>query len=132
GVGETAIIEATDLVRRAFAGEPLPIEAVVERLRELATLEDGRAVRERILCGVAGTGRIGDVTRELARSGLPERGLVALTPAEILDGGLPYRRSETAIILDADPGDVPSRYREPDAAARLVSVVGDAVDRDGL
>jgi cyanophycin synthetase len=37
-----------------------------------------------------------------------------------------------AIILDADPVDVPARYRDPERARRLVSVLADAVARDGV
>jgi hypothetical protein len=37
-----------------------------------------------------------------------------------------------AIILDAEPTDVPPRYREPERARRLVSVPCDAVRRGGV
>ena len=35
-------------------------------------------------------------------------------------------------MLDDTPTDVPERYRDPERAARLVSVVADAVDRRGI
>jgi cyanophycin synthetase len=50
----------------------------------------------------------------------------------MLQAGLPYSRSDIAIIMDADLNDVPDRYRESERAQRLVSVVADAVPEDGI
>ncbi|HEV2641177.1 MAG TPA: hypothetical protein VGT98_00645, partial [Candidatus Elarobacter sp.] len=46
--------------------------------------------------------------------------------------GLPYAHSDVAIILDANPTDVPPRYRDTERAARLMSIVADAVPRGGV
>ena len=46
--------------------------------------------------------------------------------------GLPYARSEMAIILDAELTDVPPRYQEEERATQLVNVLADAVERDGM
>jgi hypothetical protein len=35
------------------------------------------------------------------------------------------------VVLDVEPADVPERYRDPELAAQLVSVVADAVPRGG-
>jgi hypothetical protein len=50
----------------------------------------------------------------------------------MLQAGLPYSRSDIAIILDADLTDVPERYQQAERAQRLVSVVADAVPSDGV
>ena len=58
--------------------------------------------------------------------------MVDVAPAYILQAGLPYSHSDAAIVLDDQPNDVPERYRDPERAARLVSVVADAVGEDGF
>jgi hypothetical protein len=58
--------------------------------------------------------------------------IVDVAPAYLLNAGLPYSRSEIAVILDAAPTDVPDRYAEEDRAQQLVAVVADAVVRDGV
>jgi hypothetical protein len=50
----------------------------------------------------------------------------------MLQAGLPYSRSDIAIILDANLTDVPDRYKERERARRLVAVVADAVPEDGI
>jgi cyanophycin synthetase len=50
----------------------------------------------------------------------------------MLQAGLPYSRSDIAIILDADLTDVPERYQDSSRARRLVSVVADAVPDGGI
>src|SRR5213076_1188718 len=37
-----------------------------------------------------------------------------------------------AIVLDAEPLDVPERYQDPERARRIVSILADAVKRDGF
>jgi hypothetical protein len=58
--------------------------------------------------------------------------IVEVPPLAILETGLPYSQSRIAVILDARPREVPSRYREPDRARQLVSVLADAVVSDGV
>jgi hypothetical protein len=69
----------------------------------------------------------------MLRRGREEADLIVdVAPAYILNAGLPYARSEIAVILDTEVSDVPERYREKERADQLVSVLADAVPRDGI
>src|SRR5690606_23545550 len=73
------------------------------------------------------------VRDEMVRLGVAADDVLAeVAPSYILNAGLPYSRSEIAVILDAELVDVPPRYREADRARQLVSVVADAVRGDGV
>ncbi len=81
------------------------------------------------------TGRAGrHETRDaLVRHGLPDESLIVdVSPAYILQAGLPFSRAEFGIILDARPSDVPERYQEIDRARKLMSVMTDGIWRRGL
>src|SRR4029434_421735 len=71
---------------------------------------------------------------ELVRLGVggDEELVVDVAPGYILQAELPYSHSSVAIVLDDQPTDVPDRYRDPERAARLVSVVADAVEDGGF
>ena len=58
--------------------------------------------------------------------------IVDVSPAYILQQGLPYARSQLGIVLDAAPVDVPDRYKDSERAQRIVSVLANAVVRDGV
>jgi len=58
--------------------------------------------------------------------------IVDVSPSYMLQAGLPYSRSDVAIILDAELTDVPDRFRQSGRAQRLVSVVADAVPKNGI
>jgi cyanophycin synthetase len=58
--------------------------------------------------------------------------IVDVAPSYLLQAGLPYSRSDIAIILDSDLTDVPDRYRERERARRLVSTLADAVPDRGI
>jgi hypothetical protein len=131
-VGLRAGAHALEVVRRAFAGRALEVEHALTELGQLAEEPDVPPLRRRVLCGVTGGGPRAAVRAELARR-WPDGGLaVDVTPAYLLNAGLPYARSELAIVLDAELSDVPERYREPEQAAQLVSVVADGVEPAGI
>jgi hypothetical protein len=62
----------------------------------------------------------------------PDALVIDVSPSYLLQAGLPYARSQMAIILDAELTDVPPRYQEEERALKLVNVLADAVRRDGV
>ncbi|MDB4950745.1 MAG: Cyanophycin synthetase [Gemmatimonadetes bacterium] len=132
-VGLRSAALALELVQRAFAGELESVDYAVAELASLAASPDVPALRQRVLCGVTGGGDRAAVREQMVRRGVPDEELIVdVAPAYLLNAGLPYSRSEIAVILDAAPTDVPDRYAEEDRAQQLVSVVADAVVRDGV
>ena len=132
-VGVRAAALALEIVQRAFAGTLDSVEYALAELRALAESPDTPELRQRVLCGITGGAGRAAVREEMLRRGCEEADLlVDVAPAYLLNAGLPYSRSEVAVILDAEVSDVPERYREEDHAARLLSVVADAVPRDGI
>lgn len=132
-VGRRAGELALELTLRAFAGTLATAADAVAELAEVARGPDDPELRRSVVCGVIGSGDCEAVTRELRERGAGSADvLVPLSPRSVLESGLPYTRSATAIVLDVEPGDVPERYREKDAAERLASVVADAVARGGV
>lgn len=140
-VGLRAAALALEVVQRAFAGTLENVESATSELRALAETTDSAPIEQRVLCGVTGGSLRAETQQalrhDLERFGLldsdPERSLaIDVSPAFLLQAGLPYARSEMAIILDADLTDVPERYQDPERARRLVGTVCDAVWRDGL
>jgi hypothetical protein len=136
GVGLRAAALALDTVQRAFAGTLDTVDAAVAEMKALAESEDVPPLRQDVLCGVTGGGPRGETRDELVRRGgelgLAGEVVVDVAPAYVLQAGLPYSRSEMAIILDAEPADVPERYQDPERARQLVSTLIDAVPRDGV
>ena len=132
-VGLRAAALALDVVQRAFAGRLESVTTMVDELASLARHADVPENRHRVLCAITG-GRSRAETRDLlAARRCCDRGLIIdLAPSYILQLGLPFRRAEMAIILDAEPADVPERYRDPERAQRLVATVADGVRRDGI
>ena len=55
-----------------------------------------------------------------------------VAPGYLLQVGLPYSRSDIAIVMDAELNDIPERFQRRDRARRLVSGVADAVPEDGI
>lgn len=132
-VGRRSGALALELVQRAFAGTLDSAAAAIAELEGLAANPDEPELLRPIVCGVIGSGDCDAVRRDLISRGMgDEEQIVEMTPASVLASGLPYSSSALAIVLDTDPGDVPERYRDPEAAQRLASVVADAVPRDGL
>jgi cyanophycin synthetase len=132
-VGVRAAALALDVVQRAFAGT---LDSV-----EPAWPSSGRWRHSRplpapaqVLCGITGVQLRAETRAELTRRGIGAEDdlVVDVAPAYILQAGLPYGHSDTAIILDDEPNDVPERYRDRERASRLVSVLADAVVDGGV
>ena len=135
-VGMRAAALALEAVQRAFAGTLTTVEPAVQELKLLSQTRNSPAVYGRILCGVSGgTGRAEaqqELVARLEARGVKEPLVVDVSPAFLLQAGVPYHRSDIAIILDTDPLDVPERYQERDHARRLIGLVIDTVRRDGI
>ncbi len=132
-VGLRAAALALELVQRAFAGTLGPVDYAVTELYALAEIPDGPPLRQRVLCGITGGSERAETRDEIVRRGFGNgEPIVDVSPAYILQAGLPYSRSDIAIVLDAVLTDVPDRYREEERARRLVATAADAVDRGGI
>jgi cyanophycin synthetase len=131
-VGLRAAALALETVQRAFAGTLTSVDHAVAELASIAKEPPVHAPRQRVLCGITGGSGRSETRDEIARRGccIATAGgaelIVDVAPSYLLMQGLPYSRSDLAIVLDADLTDVPERYRDPERAQRLVSVLADA------
>ena len=124
---------ALEIVQRAFTGTLDDVDYAVREIRALLATPDAPPLRQRVLCGITGGGPRHATREEMLHRGLSDAELVVdISPSYLLEAGVPYSRSEMAIILDAELTDVPERYRDPERAQRLVSVLADCVRRDGV
>jgi hypothetical protein len=132
-VGLRAAGLALETVQSAFAGTLSSVDYAVAELSAIAQTPGVPPLLQHVLCGVTG-GRHREETRnELVRLGFNGPQLIVdVSPAYMLQAGLPYSRSDIAIVVDADISDVPERYRDRSCAQRLVSVVADAVSEEGI
>ena len=132
-VGLRAAALALATVQSAFAGTLTSVEHGVAELAALARSPSVPPLLQRVLCGISGGSNRSETREELVRLGFtgPEL-IVDVAPSYLLQAGLPYSRSDIGIIMDADLNDVPDRYREPERARRLVSVLADAVPDHGI
>jgi hypothetical protein len=135
-VGMRAAALALEAVQRAFAGTLTTVEPAVQELKLIAGTRDTPSVYGKILCGVSGGSGRAEAQQELVARlearGMKDPLVVDVSPAFLLQAGVPYHRSDIAIILDADPVDVPERYQEREHARKLVGLVADVVRRDGI
>jgi cyanophycin synthetase len=132
-VGLRAAALALEVVQQAFEGTLDSVEAAVAELRAIAAGPDTPPLHGTVLCGISGGDGRAETQQALRdRLGNPDDLVIDVSPNYLLQAGLPYARSRMAIILDAELTDVPPRYQEMDNAIRLVSVLCDAVERDGL
>ncbi|HEX8211681.1 MAG TPA: hypothetical protein VF584_16020 [Longimicrobium sp.] len=132
-VGTRSAALALEVVQRAFAGELETVDYAVAELESLKATPDVPALHQKVLCGITGGDGRAEVRDELARRGIGGDELVVdVAPSYLLNAGLPYSRSDVAIVLDADPVDVPERYRDEERARQLVSVLADGVRRGGV
>lgn len=138
-VGMRAAALALEIVQRAFAGTLDRIDAVLDELRTLRRTPDAPPIAGHVRCAVTGGAHRAEAQEALRRhpgvvghGGHGDGVVVNVSPAYLLQAGLPYQTSDLAIVLDADLTDVPRRYREADRARRLVSIVADAVGADGI
>lgn len=127
---------ALEIVQRAFALTLDGVDASLAELQALLATPDTPPVSAVVYGGVTGgSGRAQaqhELLRRLDHSLVDEPVVVDVSPAYLLRAGLPYAQSEVALVLDADLTDVPDRFRQPDRAARLVSVLVDAVRPSGV
>ncbi|MEO8563260.1 MAG: hypothetical protein ABI601_14345 [bacterium] len=132
-VGLRAAALALETVQHAFDGSLERVDAAVAELKAIAETPDVPPPYVRVLCGVTGGSGRSEAQRLLReRLGDPEALVIDVSPSSLLQAGLPYARSQMAIILDADLTDVPLRYQEEERATKLVNVLADAVRRDGM
>ena len=132
GVGMRAAALGLEVVRRAFAGTLEGVEGELQELRALAETGDAPPLEGRVLCGVTGGGELAAVREEMLRLGAGGRGpVVEVSPEYLLSAGLPYARSDAAVILDGAVAGVPPRYADPEMARRLLSVIADGVPVGG-
>jgi len=132
-VGLRAAALALETVQQAFDGTLENVDAAVAELRALAETPDTPPLHGNVLCGVIGGDGRAEAQQALRdRLADPDELVIDVSPNYLLQAGLPYARSRMAIILDADLTDVPPRYQDPERATKLVNVLCDAVERDGL
>lgn len=134
-VGLRAAALALETVQQAFAGKPLGVNHAIAELASLAATPNVPPLKQRVLCGITGGSDRAATREEIVRRGGELGGdelIVDVSPAYLLQAGLPYSRSDIAIVLDTVLTDVPERYREEEQAQRLVATVADAVDRGGI
>lgn len=132
-VGLRAAALALETVQSAFAGTLTSVDHAVAELSAIARTPGVPPLRQHVLCGITGGHHREQTRNELVRLGYDGSELIVnVSPSYMLQAGLPYSQSDVAIVLDADISDVPERYRERRRAQRLVSVVADAVPREGI
>lgn len=135
-VGLRAAALALGMVQSAFAGTLQSASAEYAELSAIAATPAPHPLARSVLCGITGSVGRAETRDALAALGIGDNVneggvVVGLSPAYLLHAGLPYTHSDLAIILDASPDDVPARFQDPERAARLVSVVADAVPASG-
>ncbi len=132
-VGMRAAALALEIVQAAFAGKLKSVDHAVAELEALSKTPKTPPLIQHVLCGITG-GSFRDETRnQLVQLGFGGSDLIVdVSPAYMLQQGLPYSRSDIGIILDSNLTDVPERYQVQQRADRLVSVLADAVPEDGV
>jgi len=132
-VGLRAAALALETVQQAFAGTLTNVDHAVAELKALASKPDVPLLHQHVLCGITGGADRAATRDEIVRRGFGNNELIIdVSPAFLLQAGLPYSRSDIAIVTDAKLTDVPERYQEEERAQRLMSCVADAVDRGGI
>lgn len=131
-VGMRAAALALDVVQQAFAGTLRTVDHMIAELQVIADTPDVPPITPSVACGITG-GSSRAVLRDTVASLMSEGEIVVdVSPAYLLQAGLPYARSSMAIVTDAILADVPERYRTSERAERLVAVIIDGVERGGL
>lgn len=144
-VGLRAAALALEVVLGVFAGKPLPVDPAITELAALATTPDAPDITGRVACGITGGFHRASAQAELIRRMAQGQSIAAtdtlcdgdsvivdVSPAFLLQAGLPYAHSTTAIVLDCSPVGIPERFQDPDRARKLASIMADAVPRGGL
>jgi cyanophycin synthetase len=132
-VGLRAADLALEIVQSAFANTLDGVDYAVAELRALAETSSTPPMIQNVLCGITGGSQRTETRAEMLRLGFDSNDLIVdVSPAYMLEAGLPYSCSQLAIILDSELTDVPERFRERRRADRLVSVLADAVPEGGI
>ena len=132
-VGLRAAALALETVQQAFAGALANVDHAVAELKALASKPDVPLLHQHVLCGITGGSDRAATRDEIVRRGFGNDELIIdVSPVFLLQAGLPYSRSDIAIVTDTNLTDVPERYQEEERAQRLMSCVADAVDRGGI
>lgn len=132
-VGLRAAALALEIVQSAFAGGLASVDYAVGELSALAETSRVPPLIQHVLCGITGGSNRTETRDEMIRLGVDSDALIVdVSPAYLLQAGLPYSHSDIAIILNSDLTDVPERFRVRRRADRLVSVVADAVPAGGV
>lgn len=136
GVALRAAALAFEIVQKAFASSLGPIDYAVNELAALAETTNVPHVHQHVLCGITGGASRSETRDELARRGFSgsdaDELVIDMAPAYILQAGLPYSRSDIAIVTDVEFNDVPPRYVARERAERLAGVLIDALPRRGV
>ena len=133
-VGLRAAATALEVVQRAFAGTLASVEPALEELRLLDTTDDAsrQTLDTDVLCGITG-GALRHETQHAIDACLDTREVIVdVAPSYLLRAGLPYSRSEMAVLLDTELTDVSERYRTAANARKLVGTLVDGTRRHGL
>ncbi|MEO5903939.1 MAG: hypothetical protein ABIQ55_08010 [Gemmatimonadaceae bacterium] len=132
-VGLRAAALALETVQHAFAGTLNSVDHAVAELSALASTPDVPKLQQHVLCGITGGSDRSATRDEIVRRGFGSNALIVdVSPVFLLQAGLPYSRSDIAIVMDINLTDVPERYREEERAQRLMATVADAVARNGI
>jgi len=93
GVGMRAAALALEIVQRAFAGTLGSIDYATAELTALAATPDVPPVQGHVLCGITGGSERSETRDEIVRRGFGNGELIVdVSPAYILQAGLPYSR----------------------------------------
>lgn len=133
-VGLRAAARALDIVQHAFAGtlhSARSEENALAELGMLAGIADAPPLTGHVSCGITGGTARAETRAMLVELGVCESLVLELSPGYLLQAGVPYATSDIALITDASLQDVPDRYTGAERAARLVSMIADAVPRGG-
>lgn len=133
-VGLRAAASALNIVQHAFAGTLRSARLAENALAELgmiAATPDASPLTGHVSCGITGGTARAETRVILLQLGMCEPLVLDLSPEYLLQVGVPYATSDIAIITDASLHNVPERYTDAEHAARLVSMISDAVPRGG-
>lgn len=125
GVGLRAAALALETVQQAFAGTLTNVDHAVAELSALAATPNVPALQQHVLCGITGGSDRAATRHEIVKRGFGSKLIVDVSPAFLLQAGLPYSRSDIAIVMDTQLTDVPERYQEEERAQRLMATVAD-------
>ena len=133
GVGLRAAALALETVQHAFAGTLKDVDHAVAELKALADTPDVPPIAQHVMCGITGGSNRAATRDEIVRRGFGSSDLIVdVSPVFLLQAGLPYSRSDIAIVTDARLTDVPERYQDDERAQQLMATVADAVERNGI